>query len=115
MTITIKHIHKSHNVNLLLYHLVCPVKYRRKIFEHKEIDERIKNICIDDIQTRPYEIGFHEIGVDLDHVHFLFQSVPVKSPMENVKTIKSITVREIFRTHEEIIKKQLWKRELWSD
>lgn len=27
-----KHIHKSHNVTLLLYHLVCPAKYRRKVF-----------------------------------------------------------------------------------
>ncbi|MBI5413213.1 IS200/IS605 family transposase, partial [Candidatus Peregrinibacteria bacterium] len=27
-----EHIVKSHNKNLLLYHLVCPAKYRRKVF-----------------------------------------------------------------------------------
>ena len=61
MTITLEHIHKSHNVNLLLYHLVCPVKYRRKVFTYEEIDERIKTICVEEIQTRPFEITFHEI------------------------------------------------------
>jgi len=27
-----EHIHKRHNKSLLLYHIVCPSKYRRKIF-----------------------------------------------------------------------------------
>ncbi|HEX8128994.1 MAG TPA: IS200/IS605 family transposase, partial [Pyrinomonadaceae bacterium] len=27
-----KYIHKSHNVSLLLYHIVCPAKYRRVVF-----------------------------------------------------------------------------------
>ncbi|HEV2880026.1 MAG TPA: IS200/IS605 family transposase, partial [Pyrinomonadaceae bacterium] len=26
-----KYIHKSHNVSLLLYHIVCPAKYRRVV------------------------------------------------------------------------------------
>ncbi|HLW14384.1 MAG TPA: IS200/IS605 family transposase, partial [Aequorivita sp.] len=24
-----EHIHKSHNKSLLMYHFVCPIKYRR--------------------------------------------------------------------------------------
>ena len=28
-----QHIHKSHNKTLLLYHIVFPAKYRRKVFD----------------------------------------------------------------------------------
>ena len=32
-----KHIHRSHNVSVLLYHIVCPAKYRRTVFS-AEVD-----------------------------------------------------------------------------
>ncbi|HVX56688.1 MAG TPA: IS200/IS605 family transposase, partial [Candidatus Saccharimonadales bacterium] len=88
-----QYIHKSHNVSLLLYHAVCPCKYRRKVVT-TEVDEVLKAVCLE-IATC-YEIAFLEIGTDLDHVHFLIQSVPDMSPTRIVRTIKSITAREIF-------------------
>jgi REP element-mobilizing transposase RayT len=54
------------------------------------------------------------IGTDEDHVHFLVQSVPTYSPTRIVRTIKSITAKEIFRQMPEV-KKQLWGGEFWSD
>ena len=51
----------------MLYHFVCPVKYRRVVFS-KEVDETLKNICLE--ISKRYEILFLEIGVDKDHVHF---------------------------------------------
>jgi putative transposase len=92
---------KRHNKNLLLYHIVCPAKYRRKVFT-KEISESLKEICIG-IAER-YEIHFVEIGFDEDHVHFLVQSVPVSSPKDIVQSIKSITGKEIFKRHPEVKK-----------
>ena len=68
-----EYIHKRHNVTVLMYHLVFPAKYRRAIFDPK-VDEKLKEICLE-IEKR-YEIKFIEIGTDLDHVHFLVQSVP---------------------------------------
>ena len=53
------------------------------------------------------EIEFLEIGADSDQVHFLVQSVPTYSPTKIVRTIKSITAKEIFRQMPEV-KKQLW-------
>ncbi|KKT96920.1 MAG: hypothetical protein UW98_C0031G0019, partial [Parcubacteria group bacterium GW2011_GWC2_45_15] len=36
-------IKKSHNVSQLLYHLVCPAKYRRLVFkEIQGVDQEIK-------------------------------------------------------------------------
>ena len=104
-------IRKQHNVNILLYHIVCPAKYRKAVFT-REVDEKLKEIC-EEISLR-YEIEFLEIGVDTDHVHFLVQSVPSYSPTKIVRTIKSITAKEIFRQLPEV-KKQLWGGEFWSD
>ncbi len=104
-------IHKKHNVSVLLYHIVCPAKYRRAVFT-PDVDEKLKEICAD-IALR-YEIEFLEIGTDEDHVHFLVQSVPTYSPTRIVRTIKSITAKEIFRQMPEV-KKQLWGGEFGSD
>ena len=72
-----EYLHKSHNVSVLLYHFVCPAKYRRIVFS-AVVDQSLKEICIE-ISIR-YDIVFIEIGTDADYVHFLVQSVPVESP-----------------------------------
>jgi len=105
------YLHKSHNVSVLLYHIVCPAKYRRVIFTD-EVDEALKEVCME-IGKR-YEIHFVEIGTDKDHVHFLVQSVPMYSPTKIVKVIKSITAREVFRRVPSV-RKELWGGEFWTD
>jgi REP element-mobilizing transposase RayT len=60
-----------------------------------------------------YEVHFLEIGTDKDHVHFLLQSIPTKSPMAIVKMLKSITAREIFKRHPRV-RKVLWGGAFWS-
>ena len=105
-----EYIHKSHNVSVLLYHYVCPAKYRRKIITEK-VDTALRDVCIE-ISER-YEINFIEIGTDADHVHFLIQSVPTLSPTKIITILKSITAREIFQRCPEV-KKQLWGGNLWT-
>jgi len=94
-----------------MYHFVCPAKYRKVVFS-KEVDETLKEVCLE-ISER-FEIDFLEIGTDKNHVHFLVQSVPRYSPTKIIRTIKSITAREIFARHPEV-KKKLWGGEFWSD
>ena len=106
-----EYIHKSHNVSVLLYHYVCPAKYRRIIFTD-EVDNALREVC-EEISKR-YDINFLEIGTDGDHVHFLIQSIPKWSPSQIVRVFKSITAREIFKKCPEV-KKKLWGGELWSD
>jgi len=106
-----EYVHKSHNVTVLMYHLVFPAKYRRAIFDEK-IDTELRNVCLE-IERR-FEIKFLEIGTDGDHVHFLVQSVPMYSVKKIVQIIKSLTAREIFRRCPEA-KKKLWGGEFWSD
>jgi REP element-mobilizing transposase RayT len=106
-----KRIFKSHNVLILVYHLVCPAKYRRMVFS-AEVDAALRDICIDLDQR--YELRFLEIGMDNDHVHFLVPSVPSYSPTKIVRIIKSLTAREIFK-RVPAVKQQLWGGEFWSD
>jgi REP element-mobilizing transposase RayT len=105
-----ENISKSHNVSVLLYHLVCPAKYRRKIFS-EEVTKSLLLICFE--ITEKHEIEFLEIGTDADHVHFLIQGIPRMSPSEIVRVVKSITGREIFRLHPEV-KIMLWGGHIWS-
>jgi len=105
-----EHIYKSHNKSLLLYHLVCPIKYRRSVLT-EEVSITMQEICLG-ISSR-FEIHFVEIGCDENHVHFLIQSVPMVSPKKIVNTVKSLTAREIFRLHPEV-KQFLWGGKFWT-
>ena len=106
-----KQVRKSHNVSVLLYHYVCPAKYRRVVFD-KRVDEELKAVCLE--IAKRYEIEFIEIGTDKDHVHFLVQSVPMYSPKKIIQRVKSLTAREIFKRVPEV-KQKLWGGEFWSD
>ena len=106
-----RYIHKSHNVSILLYHLVCPAKYRLVIFD-AVVDETLRDVCLE-IEKR-YEIEFLEIGTDRNHVHFLVQSVPSYSPTKIVRTIKSITARQVRARHPEV-REELWHGQFWSE
>ena len=104
-------IRKSQNVSILLYHFVCPAKYRRAVID-KEVDQVLKEVCLD-IADR-YQVEFLEIGTDKDHVHFLVQSVPTYSPTKIITMINSLTAREVFARLPSV-KKQLWGGEFWTD
>lgn len=96
-----EYIHKSHNVTVLLYHIVFPAKYRKVVFS-KEVDETLKETCIE--IAKRYQIHFLEIGADKNHVHFLLQSVPNYNVTKIVTMIKNITARQIFQSHPEVKK-----------
>ena len=105
-----EHIIKRHNKTVLLYHMVFPAKYRRKVFV-ETVTESLKLVCLG-ISER-YEIHFVEIGTDEDHIHFLVQGVPSMSVSEITRIIKSITAKEIFSRHPEV-KKLLWGGKFWT-
>ena len=104
-------IRKDHNVNVLIYHIVCPAKYRKAVIS-EEVEKKIQEVCMG-IAGR-YEIKFLEIGSEKDHVHFLVQSVPTYSPTEIARIIKSVTARKILEEHPEV-KKALWGGKFWAE
>ncbi|MDR2741969.1 MAG: transposase [Treponema sp.] len=84
-------IPKPGNVSIIMYHIVCPAKYRRVVIT-EEVDKKLKEICLE-IEKR-YEIKFLEIGTEKDYVQFL-------------------TARKLFEACPEV-KKSLWGGELWT-
>ena len=81
-----KYLHLSHNVSNLVYHFVCPAKYRRVVISDG-VEECIRQTC-EEIELRYEWIEFLEIGVDKDHVHFLIQSTPDHIPGEIIRVVK---------------------------
>ena len=106
------YLHLSHNVSNLVYHFVCPAKYRRSVFSDN-VEDHLKNICLE-IEYRYDYIRFLEIGADNNHVHFLIQSSPNYSPSQIIKIVKSITAKQIFLECPEV-KKYLWGGRFWTD
>ena len=104
-------VKRSYSASELVYHLVCPVKYRRKIFT-SENEPTLKVLALE-LEKR-YEIKFLEIGIDKDHVHFLFQSIPSQAPSALANTIKGRLAFEFFKAHPEV-KVFLWGGSLWTD
>ena len=103
---------ESHAVYDTAYHLVWCPKYRKNIFIGEEIRERaeqlIREIC------EEYRFEIEEMEVAEDHVHILISFSPKHSIGEVVRTIKSISARELFRVFPRL-KKRLWSGELWED
>ena len=94
----------------MLYHLVCPAKYRRKVFS-ESVEQTLKSVCLEFAPA--YDMHFVEIGADEDHVHFLIQSVPMMLPQRLAQVTKSITARAIFKKHPEV-KRYLWGGHFWT-
>ena len=110
MVLMSEHLKRSHNTNLLLYHLVCPAKRRRHIFK-PEVEEELKSVC--HIIGECYELIFVEIGTDSDHVHFLIQSIPPYSPTKIAKIVKSITAKKLLAKYP-WIKQETLGSNLWT-
>jgi putative transposase len=102
----------SHAVYDTVYHLVWCPKYRKNIFGQEEIRERARQVIREISEEYGFEI--EEMEVAEDHVHILISFPPKRSIGEVVRTIKSISARELFREFPRI-RKRLWAGELWED
>ena len=78
----------------------------------QEVDKILKETCLE--IAKRYDLEFIEIGTDKDHVHFLIQSVPTYSPTQIIRTVKSLTAREIFKRAPQV-RRKLWGGKFWTD
>ena len=101
----------SHAVYDTSYHLVWCPKYRKKIFNNRQIKERaeqlIRKIC------QEYNFELIEMEISIEHVHILLSFPPKRSIGEVVRIIKSISARELFRAFPSL-KHKLWSGQLWE-
>ena len=93
------------------YHLVFPVKYRKALLS--ELAVASITHTLHEIELR-YDLTIEQVGDDKDHIHLLVSFHPKYSIGEVVRTLKSLTARELFKTLPEL-KKELWGGEFWTD
>ena len=102
----------SHSVYDCTYHLVWCPKYRREVFKSEEVRERAGQLLR--AVAEEYEYDICELQVADDHVHIMLSFSPRVSIGEAVRTIKSITARELFREFPQL-RRRMWRGELWED
>ena len=101
----------SHCAWQIHYHVVFPVKYRRRLLDDAVV--KIIMMTAKEIEDR-YDIEFEQIGCDKDHVHILCTAHPKIAPGQIVRVFKSITARELFKRKPDL-KRDLWGGEFWTD
>ena len=102
----------SHAVYDTKYHLVWCPKYRRNLFAQGPVRERAAELFREIADEYEYEID--EMEVAEDHVHIFLTFPPRTSISEAVKTLKSISARELFREYPSL-RKRMWSGEMWED
>jgi putative transposase len=97
--------HTVYNVN---YHFVrCP-KYRHTILEH--VEDSLEASFRDE-----YDYEILSLHISSDHVHLFLSAHPKHAPSEIVRTVKSITAREMWEQHEPFLEEFLWGGGFWEE
>lgn len=103
--------HAEHHVYRLEYHLVITPKYRCKAFQKPYMDI-LKQILIK--TAYDYDCEILEIEIPVDHVHMLIAIPPQVSLSDTIRTLKSISARELFRRYPDFREEFFWGGKLWS-
>ena len=93
----------SHAVYDCEYHFVWCPKYRKKLFGQEYLHKRAKELFREIAEE--YEFIIEEMEVAADHVHILISFPPRYGISTVVKTLKSISARELFREYPSLCKR----------
>ena len=97
---------KNHSKYSLKVHLVFVVKYRKKLL-NPEIDFFIKQKFLQIAERSDFEIELMES--DKDHIHLLIDYEPKVSILQIVRRLKQESTIDLWRVHENELKKYFWK------
>ncbi len=89
--------------------LRCP-KYRHAILDSikKSLETSFREVCDD------YGYEIQSLHISPDHIHLFVSAHPRYAPSEIVRTIKSITAREMWKQHEAYLEEFLWSGGFWE-
>lgn len=96
-------------VSLINYHFVFCPRYRRKIFNIPNVEDRFKHIV--KFICEEMDIEIIAIECDKDHTHMFLNCLPALSPSDIMQKIKGVTSR-VLRDEFPQLKKMpsLWTR-----
>lgn len=96
-------------VSLINYHFIFCPRYRRKIFDIPNVEDRFKDLV--NIICKEMNIEIIAIECDKDHTHMFLNCLPTMSPADIMQKIKGATskiLREEFKELEKM--PSLWTR-----
>ncbi len=100
----------NHTVYTINYHFVWCPRYRTAILD------RIESSLEQSIRTVADEYGYDILSLHIssDHVHLFLSAHPKHAPSEVVRTVKSITAREMWEQHESLLERKFWSGGFWE-
>jgi len=100
-----------HNISVCYCHIRLTLKYRKAL-----LNQKVQQVIIDTLKEfkERYDIEVSTIGFDRNHIHILCRFLPKYTGGQVIRTIKSITGRQIF-SKVPGVKKELWGEEFWTD
>ena len=90
------YMHEQHTVHLIVYHIICCPKRRRKVLQGK-IAERLEQIIHEVAKEHNWEVI--RLAIQPDHVHLFIRANPYTLPTDIARLIKgrsSHVLREEF-------------------
>ena len=100
----------NHTVYTISYHFVWCPKYRNAVLDRIEssLEQSIRGV------SERYGYDILSLHIALDHVHLFLSAHPKHAPSEIVRTIKSITAREMWDRHESLLEREFWNGGFWE-
>lgn len=66
--------------------------------------------------SKEYDFEIDVIETDKDHIHMLINSIPKLSPLTIIRTLKSLSTKNMWKLYPRKLKENYWnERTLWSD
>jgi putative transposase len=100
----------NHAVYTINYHFVWCPKYRNAVLDRIEpsLEQSIRGVA------ERYGYDILSLHISADHVHLFLSAHPKHAPSEIVRTIKSITAREMWERHESLLEREFWSGGFWE-
>lgn len=102
--------HGNHTVYTINYHFVWCPKYRNAMLDRIEssLEWSIRSVA------ERYEYDVVSLKIAPDHVQLFLSAHPKHAPSEIVRTVKSITAREMWDQHESLLAQVFWGGGFWE-
>lgn len=100
----------NHTVYTINYHFVWCPKYRNAVLDRIEssLEQSTRGVA------ERYGYDILSLHISADHVHLFLTAHPKHAPSEIVRTIKSITAREMWERHASLLERELWSGGFWE-
>lgn len=96
-------------VSLINYHFIFCPRYRRKIFNIPNMENRFKTLVKE--KCKELNIEIIAIECDKDHTHMFLNCLPTQSPSDIMQNIKGYTSKILRKEFKELSKMpSLWTR-----